>query len=121
MAGYKTYREKIRKAVKADHNGQIPERLELVIDRYATALEKLDSTNKTIDDDGYSIKEFGSSGQMVTKQHPLYNLSLQLEGICQTYAKMLGLTAAKAAVKTESQGDKKAEDSVEEYLRTIQG
>ena len=121
MAEYKTHRDKIRKAVRADNNGKIPERLDLVIDRYAKALAKLDATDETIEADGYSIKEFGSTGQIVTKQHPLYNLSLQLEGICQTYAKMLGLTAAKAAVKTEGQGDKQATEKIDEYLETIQG
>ena len=60
-------------------------------------------------------------GNMTTKQNPLCNLLYQQEGLCQTYAKMLGLTAAKAAVKTEGQGDRQATEKIDEYLETIQG
>lgn len=121
MANAKTYLAKIRKQVKADNGGKVPERLELTIERYAKALAKLDKTEETMDKDGYSLTEVGSMGQMVTKQHPLYNLSLQLESVCQQYAKMLGLTAAKAAVKTEDQAAKTASSSLDEFIDGIKG
>jgi hypothetical protein len=110
MAKAKTYLDKIRRQVKADNNGKVPERLELTIERYAKALAKLDKTDETMEHDGYSLLEVGSQGQTMTKQHPLYNLSLQLESLCQQYAKMLGLTAAKAAVKIDAP-DNVGEDS----------
>jgi preprotein translocase subunit SecF len=57
-----------------------------------------------------TITEVGSMGNTMTKQNPLCNLLYQQEGICQQYAKMLGLTAAKAAVKIDAP-DNVGEDS----------
>ena len=119
MAGYETYKKKIRAAVRADHNGDVPSRLDLTIDRYAKALAKLDATDEVMSADGYSLTEQNTAGGFVTKQHPLYNLSLQLESLCQQYAKMLGLTAAKAAVKTEAADP--AASKTDEYLSALQG
>lgn len=104
MAKAETYKKKIRAIVKADNGGTVPERLSLTIDSYANALELKDYyTEKMMKSQwGPIIYEQGSMGNQVTKQHPLCNLIYQQESICQTYAKMLGLTAAKAAVKTEA-------------------
>lgn len=120
MAKAKTYITEIRAQVKANHNGTVPKELEGTIRDYAGAKELRDVYREAVIKEP-TITEVGSMGNMTTKQNPLCNLLYQQEGLCQTYAKMLGLTAAKAAVKTDSQSDKKAEDSVEEYLKTIQG
>jgi len=121
MAKAATYLAKIRAQVRADNGGEVPKRLELAIERLAKALAKLDKTDDTMEDDGYSLIETGSQGQQTTKQHPLYNLSLQLESICQQYIKMLGLTAAKAAAKPEDLGSRAATDSMDEYFDGIKG
>lgn len=98
----KTYITEIRSAVAADHNGIVPKNLDLTIRNYAKALEMRDFYQDTIMEDGAATWQSGSMGQQTYKQHPLCNIYYQQEGICQTYAKMLGLTAAKAAVKTEA-------------------
>ena len=98
MAKAKTYLAKIRKQVKADHNGTIPENLELTIENYAATLEMRDVYREEVIKNP-TVVEFGSMGNQMTKQNPLCNLLYQQEGLCQQYAKMLGLTAAKAAVK----------------------
>jgi hypothetical protein len=54
-------------------------------------------------------------GQTSRKQNPLCNLLYQQEGLCQTYAKMLGLTAAKAAMKTEPTDNVSEEDPMRKY------
>ena len=114
MAKAETYKKKIRAIVKADNVGTVPERLSLTIDRYANALELMDYyTEKMMASQwGPIIYEQGSMGNQVTKQHPLCNLIYQQESICQTYAKMLGLTAAKAAAKPEDKGDKDATNAL---------
>ena len=67
------------------------------------------------------ITEVGSMGNIITKQNPLCNLLYQQEGICQQYAKMLGLTAAKAAAKPEDKGSQEATSSLDEFIDGIKG
>ena len=118
MAKAETYKKKIRAIVKADNGGTVPERLSLTIDSYANALELKDYyTEKMMASQwGPIIYEQGSMGNQITKQHPLCNLIYQQESICQTYAKMLGLTAAKAAAKPEDKGDKDATNALNEFI-----
>lgn len=103
MAKKKTYIEMIRKQVKADNGGKVPEHLELTIRNYASALETRDMYRETIAESplGPIIKEQGSNFQTTTKQHPLCSLLYQQELLCLNYAKALGATSAKAATKTE--------------------
>ena len=121
MAKAETYKKKIRAIVKADNGGTVPERLSLTIDSYANALELKDYyTEKMMASQwGPIIYEQGSMGNQITKQHPLCNLIYQQESICQTYAKMLGLTAAKAAAKPEDKGDKDATNALNEFIDGI--
>lgn len=102
MAKKKSYIETIRAQVKADHGGTVPDQLNLTIRNYASALETRDIYREQILKDGCVIKEQGSNYQMITKQHPLCSLLYQQEMLCLSYAKALGSTAAKAAVKTEA-------------------
>ena len=123
MAKAETYKKKIRAIVKADNGGTVPERLTLTIDSYANALELKDYyTEKMMASQwGPIIYEQGSMGNQITKQHPLCNLIYQQESICQTYAKMLGLTAAKAAAKPEDAGSAKATNSLDEFIEGMKG
>ena len=123
MAKAETYKQKIRAIVKADNGGKVPERLGLTIEQYAKAMELKDYyTEKMMSSQwGPIIYEQGSMGNQVTKQHPLCNLIYQQESICQTYAKMLGLTAAKAAAKPESAGDDKANQTMNDFIDGITG
>ena len=123
MAKAETYKKKIRAIVKADNGGTVPERLSLTIDSYANALELKDYYTDTMMKSkwGPIIYEEGSMKQLVTKQHPLCNLIYQQESICQTYAKMLGLTAAKAAAKPEDLGSAKATNSLDEFINGMKG
>jgi predicted HNH restriction endonuclease len=114
MAKAKTYLAKIRKQVKADHNGTIPENLELTIENYAQTLELRDVYMEEVKKEPMVV-ETGSMGQTSRKQNPLCNLLYQQEGLCQTYAKMLGLTAAKAAMKTEPTDNVSEEDPMRKY------
>ena len=118
MAKAETYKKKIRAIVKADNGGKVPERLSLTIDSYANALELKDyyTAKMMASQWGPIIYEQGSMGNQVTKQHPLCNLIYQQEGICQTYAKMLGLTSAKAAVKPEEPRTKDAKSKLDDYI-----
>lgn len=100
MSKTETYITAIRKQVKADHNGQVPKHLELTIRNYANALEMRDVYRKVVIAQPY-IVESGSMGQPVTKQNPLCSLLYQQEVLCLNYAKALGGTSAKAAVKIE--------------------
>ena len=103
MAKASTYKEKIRKQVKADNGGEVPVRLNLTIENYASALETRDIYREQIAKDGATITEAGSMGQVVTRQHPLCGLLYQQERLWLRYAQALGSTNAKAAVKvTES-------------------
>ena len=116
MAKAKTYLAKIRKQVKADHNGTIPENLELTIENYAQTLELRDVYMEEVKKEPMVV-ETGSMGQTSRKQNPLCNLLYQQEGLCQTYAKMLGLTAAKAAVKTEAPDSVGYDDPMANYYK----
>lgn len=96
----KSYLTIIQEQVKADHFGEIPKNLELTITNYAAALELRDVyRERVIANPLFSLP--GSMGQESIKINPLCNLLYQQEVICQSYAKMLGLTAAKAAMKTD--------------------
>jgi hypothetical protein len=120
MAKAKTHLTEIYKQVKANHGGKVPTELEGTCRDFAAAKELRDVYREEVIKNP-TVIEFGSMGNQMTKQNPLCNLLYQQEGLCQTYAKMLGLTAAKAAVKTEGQGDKQATEKIDEYLETIQG
>lgn len=120
MGKAKTYITDIRAQVREDHGGVIPKNLELTIRNYAAALELRDVYRAAVIKEP-TVVEFGSMGNQMTKQNPLCNLLYQQEGLCQTYAKMLGLTAAKAAVKTEDQESKKANSSLDEFIDGIKG
>ena len=102
MAKSKTYITMIRAQVKADHGGKVPEHLDLTIRNYANALEMRDKLQAQIIKDDVTITEVGSMGQTVTRQHPLMPALYQWETLVQKYAKDLGGTAAKAAMKTEA-------------------
>ena len=71
MAKAKTYLAKIRKQVKADHNGTIPENLELTIENYAQTLELRDVYMEEVKKEPMVV-ETGSMGQTSRKQNPLW-------------------------------------------------
>jgi hypothetical protein len=112
----KTYITEIRKQVKANHNGDVPTELEGTIRDYAAAKELRDVYRDAVIKEP-TITEVGSMGNTMTKQNPLCNLLYQQEGICQQYAKMLGLTAAKAAMKTEAPDNVSDNDPMLEYYK----
>lgn len=116
MAKAKGYITEIRKQVKANHNGEVPAELEGTIRDYAAAKELRDVYREAVIKEP-TITEVGSMGNTMTKQNPLCNLLYQQEGICQQYAKMLGLTAAKAAVKTEPADNVSDDDPMVNYYR----
>lgn len=116
MAKEQTYLTNIRSQVKADHGGTIPKNLELTIQNYAKALELRDVYREEVIKNP-TVVEFGSMGNQMTKQNPLCNLLYQQEGLCQTYAKMLGLTAAKAAVKMEAPDNVGDDDPMAKYYQ----
>ena len=120
MAKAQTYLKDIRAQVKADHGGKVPDHLNLTIRNYAAALELRDVYREQVIGEPVKI-EFGSTGQMVTKQHPLAGLLYQQEMLCLNYAKALGGTAAKAAAKPEDQADKNATSKMDEFLEVTQG
>ena len=105
--------------MKADHGDKIPENLQLTIENYAAALELRDTYREQVIKQP-TVYEQGSMKQLVTKQHPLCNLLYQQEAICQNYAKMLGLTAAKAATKTEDPS-KTNNTNLDEFIDGING
>ena len=119
MATAQTYLRKIRRQVKADHGDKIPENLQLTIENYAAALELRDTYREQVIKQP-TVYEQGSMKQLVTKQNPLCNLLYQQEAICQNYAKMLGLTAAKAATKTEDPS-KTNNTNLDEFIDGING
>ena len=121
MAKAATYIKDIRAQVRADHGGKVPDYLNLTIRNYAQALELRDKYRETILDDGVTRIEVGSTGQMVTRQHPLCGLLYQQEMLCLSYAKALGGTAAKAAAKPEDQASKQATDSLDEFIDGMKG
>ena len=117
MAKTQTYINDFTAQVKADHNGKVPDHLRLTIRNYAAALEMRDEYKKEILRTGVTIHEVGSMGQMVTKQHPLCSLLYQQELLCLNYAKALGGTAAKAAVKTEPEDRIDDDDPMRKYYK----
>ena len=121
MAKAATYIKDIRAQVRSDHGGKVPDHLNLTIRNYAQALELRDKYKETILDDGVTRIEVGSTGQMVTRQHPLCGLLYQQEMLCLSYAKALGGTAAKAAAKPEDQASKQATDSLDEFIDGMKG
>ena len=118
MAKAKTYITEIRKQVKANHNGVVPTELEGTIRDYAQAKELRDVYREKVIKEP-TVTETGSMGNIMTKQNPLCNLLYQQEGICQQYAKMLGLTAAKAAAKPEDPAGNNATDKLNEFIDGI--
>ena len=117
MAKKKTYIDKIKAQVKADNNGKVPEHLLLTIDNYASALETRDLYRNKILEEGATITEAGSMGQVVTRQHPLCSLLYQQELLCLNYAKALGSTNAKQAAKPQDPTDRKAQNSMNDYIQ----
>lgn len=110
-----TYISQIRAQVKAEHGGTVPKHLELTIRNYASALETRDMYREAIVKRGAEIQEQGSNFQMVTKQHPLCGLLYQQEMLCLSYAKALGGTAAKAAMKQEAPATDESDPMAEYY------
>ena len=121
MAKAATYLKDIRAQVKHSHGGKVPEHLNLTIRNYANALELRDKYRDTIIDEGVTKTEMGSTGQIVTKQHPLCGLLYQQEMLCLSYAKALGGTAAKAAAKPEDPAGRNATSSMDEYFEGLKG
>lgn len=119
MAKAATYLKDIRAQVKHSHGGKVPDHLNLTIRNYANALEIRDTYRETIIKEGAVIFENGSMGQTIRKQHPLCNLLYQQEAICQKYAQMLGMTAAKAAAKPEDPAGNNATDKLNEFIDGI--
>ena len=119
MAKAKTYITEIRKQVKANHNGEVPAELEGTIRDYAAAMELRDVYRKEVIKAPW-ILERHTPGFDIRKQNPLCNLLYQQESLCQQYAKMLGLTAAKAAVKTEPVDKVADNDPMLEYYKKKQ-
>jgi hypothetical protein len=65
------------------------------------------------------IETYNSQGLTVFKQHPHVATLLSQDANCQRWAKMLGLTAAKAAVKTEAPNP--GAKNVDDYLDALNG
>lgn len=120
MAKANTYIKSIRSQVKADHNGVVPAHLDLTIRNYASALETRDIYRDRIAEDGCVIIEVGSMGQQTTKQHPLCSLLYQQELLCLNYAKALGGTFAKAAIKPVDPREKESTNPMKELLNELQ-
>lgn len=116
MAKAQTYIKDIRAQVRADHDGTVPDHLNLTIRNYANALEIRDHYREKILEDGSVIEDVGSMGQSIRKQHPLCGLLYQQEMLCLSYAKALGGTAAKAAAKPEEKGNREATDKLNEFI-----
>ena len=121
MAKAQSYIKDIRAQVRADHGCKVPEHLNLTIRNYANALELRDKYRETIMKDGVTKTEMGSTGQIVTKQHPLCGLLYQQEMLCLSYAKAIGGTAAKAAVKPEDPAGRNASSSMDEFIEGLKG
>ena len=117
MAKAESYIKDIKAQVRADHNGVVPEHLNLTIRNYASVLETRDMYREKILKEGSTMIEKGSTGQQTTKQHPLCALLYQQEILCLNYAKALGGTAAKAAQNAAS----KSTDKLNEFLEATQG
>jgi hypothetical protein len=111
-----TYITQIRQQVAEAHGGEIPKGLDLTIRRYAKALELYDFYEKIVMENDGMLETQNTSGLWVKKQHPHVATLLSQDANCQRWAKMLGLTAAKAAAKPESQGDSDATNSLNEFI-----
>ena len=111
-----TYITQIRQQVADAHGGEIPKGLDLTIRRYAKALELYDFYEKIVMENDGMLETQNTSGLWVKKQHPHVATLLSQDANCQRWAKMLGLTAAKAAAKPESQGDSDATNSLNEFI-----
>ena len=120
MAKAKTYLTEIRKQVKANHNGEVPAELDGTIRDYAAAKELRDVYREKVIKEPMVMQPGLTNGIPSWKQNPLCNLLYQQEAICQQYAKMLGLTAAKAAVKTEPVDKVADNDPMLEYYKKKQ-
>ena len=121
MAKAQTYLKDIRAQVKADHSGKVPDHLNLTIRNYANALEVRDKYRDQIMEEGATITEVGSMGQVVKRQHPLCGLLYQQEMLCLSFAKALGGTAAKAAAKPEAPSDSEAKNKLDEFIDGLTG
>lgn len=100
----------------ANHNGKVPAELEGTCRDFAASKELRDVYRAEVIKRP-TITEVGSMGNTITKQNPLCSLLYQQESLCQTYAKMLGLTAAKAAVKTAANDNVDEDDPMGEFYR----
>lgn len=118
MAKASTYIKDIRAQVRYDHGGKVPEHLNLTIRNYAAALEMRDEYKAEILKDGVTIIELGSMGQTIKRQHPLCGLLYQQEMLCLSYAKALGGTAAKAAVKIDANDRVDDDDPMAAYYKS---
>jgi len=116
-----TYITQIRQQVAEAHGGEIPKGLDLTIRRYAKALELYDFYEEVVMKHDGMIETFNSQGLTVFKQHPHVATLLSQDANCQRWAKMLGLTAAKAAVKTDDPSAKQATSSLDEFIDGITG
>jgi len=119
MAKAKTYIPMIRAAVAVNHGGKVPKYLDLTIRNYACALSLRDKYLEIIEKEGAVLSEVNTKLQTVSKQHPLCNTLYQQEQLCMSYEKTLGLTATKAAIKTEDPNDKTATNPMKELLNDM--
>ena len=114
-----TYITQIRQQVAEAHGGNIPPGLDLTIRRYAKALELYDFYEKIVMDNDGMLETQNTSGLWVKKQHPHVATLLSQDANCQRWAKMLGLTASKAAAKPEDKGDQSATNALNEFIDGI--
>lgn len=119
MAKAKTYIPMIRAAVAVNHGGKVPKYLDLTIRNYACALSLRDKYLEIIEKEGAVLTEVNTKLQSVSKQHPLCNTLYQQEQLCMSYEKTLGLTATKAAVKTEDPGKDRAANPMRDLLNDM--
>lgn len=114
-----TYITQIRQQVAEAHGGEIPKGLDLTIRRYAKALELYDFYEKIVMDNDGMLETQNTSGLWVKKQHPHVATLLSQDANCQRWAKMLGLTAAKAAAKPDDKGGQDATNALNEFIDGI--
>ena len=117
-----TYITQIRHDVAEAHGGTIPPGVGLTIRRYAESLELCDFYKDIVVKSDGMMDSFSKTTGIPTKiQHPMVSALNNQENACQRWAKMLGLTAAKAAVKTEDAAGKNASSSLDEFIDGIKG
>ena len=114
-----TYITQIRQQVAEAHGGNIPPGLDLTIRRYAKALELYDFYEKIVMDNDGMLETQNTSGLWVKKQHPHVATLLSQDANCQRWAKMLGLTASKAAAKPADPAGNNATDKLNEFIDGI--